>query len=102
MTIDEFLDQLKEIPSGWKIDEFGVVRESNSQLCPITALSKWKSPVFNDVGIPAWKMNDHYLEYGERLGLERMDAINIAEAADGLNVFLRDQLLNALQLKEGD
>lgn len=98
MTLEEFLERLRETKCTWKVCSDGAIRVRGSgEWCPITAIA----------GAPS-ATTGKYRFYGRELGLSEQTITDIAEAADGPAVkgivwksAIRTALLNACGLTEG-
>lgn len=94
MTIDEFIDDIKQLAfpaQKWLINEFGQIRNQDGY-CPICSLGS-----IVDKNPRNFKLN--YFSIASNLGLIMMDGYKIALAADDeANPEIRQRLIKALGL----
>jgi hypothetical protein len=92
VTVDRFLEKLRETPRDWEVNIYGCIRRNRECECPITAVE--------GVQRCTW----YYHESAKALGLSDVDRSAIVAAADSFHtsaeVELRAELLDACGLTE--
>ncbi len=93
MTIKSFLNNLKYIKGEWTCN-IGVIRLNHPDgcFCPLTAM------LYNEEGEMVGNMEFFYA--GNKLGLNKENTRNIANAADNIsNKILKNKILKTIGLK---